>query len=153
MDAFLDDVLLRLAATSVQTALLVALAWALTRALPRMPASTQCWLWWLVGVQALAGLFCAPVELPWLPAVVAAPAIGPGVSAAASPPHVPATAAGIGWAQALLALWLAGVAVMLSRSVQAWRASRRLVRDARPAEPALSAMMISLTPESRRLSA
>ena len=44
MDAFLDDVLLRLAATSVQTALLVALAWALTRALPRMPASTQCWL-------------------------------------------------------------------------------------------------------------
>ena len=138
MDAFLDDVLLRLAATSVQTALLVALAWALTRALPRMPASTQCWLWWLVGVQALAGLFCAPVELPWLPAVAVAPAIGPGVPAAASPPYMPAGAAGISWAQALLALWLAGVAVMLSRSVQAWRASRRLVRDARPAEPALS---------------
>lgn len=141
MEAFLDDVLPRLAATSVQTALLVALAWALTRALPRMPASTQCWLWWLVGVQALAGLFCAPVELPWLPAVAAAPAIGPGVSAAASLPHVPATAAGISWAQGLLALWLAGVAVMLSRSVQAWRASRRLVRDARPAEPALSAAL------------
>ena len=141
MDAFLDDVLLRLAATSVQTALLVALAWALTRALPRMPASTQCWLWWLVGVQALAGLFCAPVELPWLPAVAAAPAIGPGVPAAASPPYMPAGAAGISWAQALLALWLAGVAVMLSRSVQAWRASRRLVRDARPAEPALSAAL------------
>lgn len=141
MDAFLDDVLLRLAATSVQTALLVALAWALTRALPRMPASTQCWLWWLVGVQALAGLFCAPVELPWLPAVAVAPAIGPGVPAAASPPYMPAGAAGISWAQALLALWLAGVAVMLSRSVQAWRASRRLVRDARPAEPALSAAL------------
>lgn len=141
MDAFLDDVLLRLAATSVQTALLVALAWALTRALPRMPASTQCWLWWLVGVQALAGLFCAPVELPWLPAVAVAPAIGPGVPAAASPPYMPAGAAGIGWAQGLLALWLAGVAVMLSRSVQAWRASRRLVRDARPAEPALSAAL------------
>ena len=141
MDAFLDDVLPRLAATSMQTALLVALAWALTRALPRMPASTQCWLWWLVGVQALAGLFCAPVELPWLPAVAAAPAIGPGVPVAASLPHVPATAAGISWAQGLLALWLAGVAVMLSRSVQAWRASRRLVRDARPAEPALSAAL------------
>ena len=141
MDAFLDDVLPRLAATSVQTALLVALAWALTRALPRMPASTQCWLWWLVGVQALAGLFCAPVELPWLPAVAVAPAIGPGVPAAASPPYMPAGAAGISWAQALLALWLAGVAVMLSRSVHAWRASRRLVRDARPAEPALSAAL------------
>lgn len=141
MDAFLDDVLLRLAATSVQTALLVALAWALTRALPRMPASTQCWLWWLVGVQALAGLFCAPVELPWLPTVATAPAMGPGVSAAASPPYMPAGAAGISWAQTLLALWLAGVAVMLSRSVHAWRASRRLVRDARPAEPALSAAL------------
>lgn len=143
MDAFLDDVLLRLVATSVQTAMLVALAWALTRALPRMPASTQCWLWWLVGVQALAGLFCAPVELPWLPAVATAAASDPTAlqpAATAMPQTVPASA-GIAWGQGLLALWLAGVALMLSRSVQAWRASRRLLRDARPADPALSAAL------------
>lgn len=110
MDAFLDDVLLRLVATSVQTAMLVALAWALTRALPRMPASTQCWLWWLVGVQALAGLFCAPVELPWLPAVATAAASDPTAlqpAATAMPQTVPASA-GIAWGQGLLALWLAG---------------------------------------------
>lgn len=143
MDAFLDDVLLRLAATSVQTAVLVALAWALTRALPRMPASTQCWLWWLVGVQALAGLFCAPVELPWLPAVAVTPAIDTVAlqpAATVLPQTVP-DSAGIPWAQGLLALWLAGVALMLSRSVQAWRASRRLLRDARPADPALDAAL------------
>ena len=33
--------------------------WALTRALPKLPASVRTSLWWLVGLKCLVGL-CAP---------------------------------------------------------------------------------------------
>ena len=49
----------RLLATSVQTALLAGLVWLLCRYVRRLPASTQCALWWLVAVQAMVGLFWA----------------------------------------------------------------------------------------------
>ena len=47
----------RLLATSVQTALLAGLVWLLCRYVRRLPASTQCALWWLVALQAVVGLF------------------------------------------------------------------------------------------------
>lgn len=130
MDGLMQELLGRLAATSVQTVLLVALVGAITRLLPRMAASTQCWMWWLVGVQALVGLCAAPLELAWWPAsapppVPRVPAVDAGVAAAAPP--------GFDWTMLLAALWLAGVAWMGVRSAFAWRASRRLLADAIPA--------------------
>ncbi|TMN18306.1 hypothetical protein FF950_15130, partial [Pseudoxanthomonas sp. X-1] len=83
MDAFASELITRLATTSVQTALLVALVWALCRALPRLPASTQCWLWWTVTLQAVIGLVAAPLELPWLPAAARASAASPALVPAA----------------------------------------------------------------------
>jgi hypothetical protein len=69
MDTVMMEMLTRLAWTSVQSALLVALVWGVCRLLPRLPAATRCRLWWLVGVQALLGLvWSSPLELAVLPA-------------------------------------------------------------------------------------
>lgn len=56
MSPLIEAVLWKLGATSVQTAVLVLVVWALCRGVRRLPAATQTWLWWLVGVQAMVGL-------------------------------------------------------------------------------------------------
>ncbi len=56
MGAFIDLALGRLVATSVQTVLLTALVWSLCRYVRRLSPAAQCWLWWLVALQALVGL-------------------------------------------------------------------------------------------------
>lgn len=69
MHAFLDHLADRLWSTSLQSLVLVALVWLLCRCLPRLPAHTQCALWWLVALQAVLGLlWWTPVQLPLLPA-------------------------------------------------------------------------------------
>lgn len=130
----------RLLATSVQTALLAGLVWLLCRYVRRLPASTQCALWWLVALQAVVGLFwMSPLELPLLPAVDAAPMM---VQAAAT--AAPVTTAPIivmqplpadsswSWSLLLMAMWLAGVLVMALRTTLALRASRAQLRAAQP---------------------
>lgn len=130
----------RLLATSVQTALLAGLVWLLCRYVRRLPASTQCALWWLVALQAVVGLFwMSPLELPLLPAVDAAPMM---VQAAAT--AAPVTTAPIivmqplpadsswSWSLVLMAMWVAGVLVMGLRTVLALRASRAQLRAAQP---------------------
>lgn len=124
MDTFVGAFLERLLATSVQTLVLVVVVWLLVRLLPRLAPATQCWLWWLVALQALAGLIVAPVQLPWLPQtqpaaalVIAAPGSFP--IAAASMVHrsdVPT------WQLALVLVWMAGIAVM------SWATMRQLHR-------------------------
>ena len=78
LTALIEPMLPRLLAASVQSSLLVALVWALCRALPRLSANAHCWLWWLVALQLVIGLvWSSPVALPLLPAVeqmVGAPA-------------------------------------------------------------------------------
>ncbi|RXE21630.1 hypothetical protein DB823_16475, partial [Xanthomonas perforans] len=65
MSPLIEAVLWKLGATSVQTAVLVLVVWALCRGVRRLPAATQTWLWWLVGVQAVVGLVWSnPVQLP-----------------------------------------------------------------------------------------
>jgi beta-lactamase regulating signal transducer with metallopeptidase domain len=144
MDLFLDELLRRLATTSVQTALLVALVWSLCRWLRTLPPASQCWLWWLVALQAVIGLCAAPLELALLPAAApasvalqAAPALLPATAQAALPATALAPALAIAptagatgwhWASLLAALWLAGVLLMATRTVFGWRASRRLLR-------------------------
>ncbi len=152
-----ESLLSRLLATSVQTLVLVALIWALCRWLPTLPAATRCRLWWLVAAQSVLGLLWAgAVQLPVLPAapapVVVAPAAAatvPATPAGAAMPaqiNVNATAATAAiaappattslaawpWAQALVALWLAGVLVCAAHSVLAYRRSRQRAREAAP---------------------
>lgn len=130
----------RLLATSVQTALLAGLVWLLCRYVRRLPASTQCALWWLVAVQAVVGLFWAsPLELPLLPAVDAAPMVTQAAVTAAPVATAPVIVmqplpvdSGWSWSLVLMAMWAAGVLVMALRTALAYRASRALLRAAQP---------------------
>jgi len=136
MDAFIAACLERLVATSVQTVVLVAMVWGLCRLVPRMPPATQCWLWWLVALQALSGLVAPPLELPWLapattavefvPVVAGGKAVAPVVMAAS------ATAIEFSWQAVLVASWLAGVLVVASVTLRDWRRSRELLKHAKP---------------------
>ncbi|MQP77741.1 hypothetical protein CQ393_17830, partial [Stenotrophomonas sp. MYb238] len=142
MDSLLELLGNRLLATSVQTVLLTALVWLLCRCVRRLPAATQCGLWWLVALQAVLGLlWAAPLELPVLPApdamqlVPQAAAAAPAASAAPLVVMTPLPLeSGWSWLHVAMALWLAGVAVMALRTALAWRDSRRLLRMARPCD-------------------
>ncbi|AIF45919.1 M56 family metallopeptidase [Dyella japonica] len=62
-----QDVVVRLAWTSLQATLLIGAVWLLNRQLPRLSAATRSLLWWLLGVQLLLGLLLpTPVALPLL---------------------------------------------------------------------------------------
>ena len=65
--SFAQEVISRLAWTSVQASLLIGALWLIARQLPRLPAATRSLLWWLLGVQLLLGLALpTPVSLPLL---------------------------------------------------------------------------------------
>ncbi|MEN5040727.1 M56 family metallopeptidase [Stenotrophomonas sp. TWI1149] len=140
----MSELLMRLGWTSVQSAVLVALVWGVCRLLPQLPSATRCRLWWLVAAQAVLGLFwSSPLELAVLPApvaltaptapVTALPAFDAAVQAA---PVIHAASAAetatmaVSWPSLLLALWAAGVLLMLVHSLRGYRASRALVRGA-----------------------
>ncbi|MET4681658.1 beta-lactamase regulating signal transducer with metallopeptidase domain [Stenotrophomonas rhizophila] len=144
MDMMMSELLMRLGWTSVQSAVLVALVWGVCRLLPQLPSATRCRLWWLVAAQAVLGLFwSSPLELAVLPApvaviaptapVTALPAFDAAVQAA---PVIHAASAAetatmaVSWPSLLLALWAAGVLLMLVHSLRGYRASRALVRGA-----------------------
>ncbi|WP_241772771.1 M56 family metallopeptidase, partial [Stenotrophomonas pictorum] len=140
MDSTFELLGSRLLATSVQTALLAGLVWLLCRCVRRLPASTQCALWWLVALQAVVGVFwVAPLELPVLPAIEMVTVVQQAQAAA---PTVAATPlivmkplpvdSGWSWSLVLMALWGGGVAVMVWRTFTAWRGSRALLRHAQP---------------------
>ncbi|WP_127170079.1 M56 family metallopeptidase [Xanthomonas sp. BRIP62415] len=150
MSPLIESLLWKLGATSVQTAVLALAVWALCRAVKRLPATTQTWLWWLVGVQAVVGLLWnAPLQLPVLPAATPTPAVIAGDSLApmvmanatasgtsavanATAADVLQGASGQSWALWLAVLWVAGVAVMSLGTLRAYRRSRALVRAAAP---------------------
>ncbi|KQO01481.1 hypothetical protein ASF01_17540 [Stenotrophomonas sp. Leaf70] len=141
MDTVLELLGNRLLATSVQTVLLTALVWLLCRCVRRLPAATQCGLWWLVALQAVLGLLWAsPLELPVLPAPEAlqmVPQAAVAAPAAAAPLVVMTPLpleSGWSWLHVAMALWLAGVLVMALRTASAWRASRALLRTALPCD-------------------
>lgn len=130
----------RLLATSVQTALLAGLVWLLCRCVRRLPASTQCALWWLVALQAVVGVFWAsPLELPLLPALDAAPMVAQTMTTTAPTTVAPVIVmqplpvdSGWSWSLVLMAMWAAGVVVMALRTALALRASRAQLRAAQP---------------------
>ncbi|CAG2082129.1 M56 family metallopeptidase [Xanthomonas arboricola pv. juglandis] len=170
MSPMIEALLWRLGATSVQTAVLALAVWALCRSVRRLPATTQTWLWWLVGVQAVIGLLWnAPLQLPVLPAATSTPALiagdslapmvmanatASGTSAVASAGAVDVLqgASGPSWALWLAALWVAGVAVMALGTLRAYRRSRALVRAAAPCTDRALVAALRMAAEAHGLS-
>ena len=164
MDANLIPLLERLAWTSLQTALLVALVWGVCRAVPSLGAAARCRMWWLVSLQAVLGLFWAqPLQLAVLPAPAMAPSVGETVYvqvAALSAQGLAAADEGIAssalattpwWALALAALWLAGVLAMAWRTHGEWRRSRALLASARPCDDQALVRALQLAAEAHGL--
>ncbi|WP_448141582.1 M56 family metallopeptidase [Stenotrophomonas bentonitica] len=162
MDTLMMELLTRLAWTSVQSALLVALVWGVCRLLPRLPAATRCRLWWLVALQAVLGLvWSSPLELAVLPApgidntpfvaqtMVQAPtALAP---MAVDTMTAAATGASLSWQSVLFALWAASVLLMMAHSLRAYRQSRALVRNAVPCTDAGLQQALQLAAEAHGL--
>lgn len=162
MDSLFELLGNRLLATSVQTVVLTALVWALCRFVRRLPASTQCALWWLVALQAVVGLvWSAPLQLPVLPAMDSTVNVVQQ-AAAAAPPQANAAPvivmqplpleSGWSWLQVVMAVWLAGVLVMALRTWVAWRASRALLRHAQPCQDHKLNAALKLAAEAHGLS-
>jgi beta-lactamase regulating signal transducer with metallopeptidase domain len=153
-----QEVVGRLAWTSLQAALLVGAVWLLNRQLPRLSAATRSLLWWLLGVQLLLGLLLpTPVALPLLsptsaettvittvsPSEHRIASIGQSSASFSAEPEsddqtvivrsTTSTAAGwTRWLPTVLALWLAGVVVQLLITLRHWRQARIVVRASRP---------------------
>jgi beta-lactamase regulating signal transducer with metallopeptidase domain len=152
LTAFADEIVLRLAWSSLQACLLVAAVALLLRLAPRLPAAARSMLWWLVGAQVLLGLaWSHPVALPLLapPAaeVVAAPRMpmlpSTGTDAAAAMPMPAAPVAeepslagrlAPAWPVFVLLAWLAGLAWQLPRLWCQWRQAGAVHAGARPLE-------------------
>jgi TonB family protein len=137
METLFGSMLDRLLMTSVQTTVLVAVAWLLCRPALRLSPATQCWLWWVVALQALLGLFVDPVNLPWLPhAPEAAATVAPSMDELLPAAGRVAMAASAGgpspWQLVLLWSWAVGVAVMLFATLRAWRLALRLLATSMP---------------------
>lgn len=163
MDTMMSELLMRLGWTSVQSAVLVALVWGVCRLLPQLPAATRCRLWWLVAAQAVLGLvWSSPLELAVLPApaTMTAPALAlPAFDAAAqaapvayAPAAVDAATMAWSWPSLLLALWVAGVLLMVAHSLRGYRASRALVRSATECTDAGLQQALQLAAEAHGLS-
>lgn len=167
MSAFamvVQEVMGRVAWTSLQATLLVGALWLLNRQLPRLSAATRSLLWWLLGVQLLLGLALpTPLALPLLSppraeAIAATPAptmvasehhitvFGSSTArrvdvteAAPAPAPVPSASQPPWWSRVLptaFALWLAGVIVQLLVTFRHWREARAVVRSSRPLDDA-----------------
>ncbi|MEN5117678.1 M56 family metallopeptidase [Luteimonas sp. TWI662] len=153
MDTMIATLLERLAATSLHTLVLAAVVWGLCRWLPRLSAASQCWLWWLVGLQAVLGLAVGRMELPWLPAAAppAMPALDlPASGVAIVAVQAPQVVAPL-WPIAIAALWAAGVLVMAVGTLRGWREARALVRSARPCTDASLTQALALACEAHGL--
>ncbi|KRG73032.1 transmembrane BlaR protein [Stenotrophomonas chelatiphaga] len=164
MDANLIVMLERLAWTSLQTALLVALVWGVCRAVPSLGAAARCRMWWLVSLQAVLGLFWAqPLQLAVLPAPAVTPSMGETVyvqAAVLSAQGLAIAEQGIAssalsttpwWALALAAFWLAGVLAMAWRTHGEWRRSRALLGHATPCDDQALVHALQLAAEAHGL--
>jgi beta-lactamase regulating signal transducer with metallopeptidase domain len=138
MDAIVNMLLERLLATSMQTALLTFVVWMLCRNLARLSPASQCWLWWLVALQAVLGLIVGPIELYWLPHEPAVfPPMPISIQSDAVPMDyiTPATVAGhprFSWQGTVVLLWAAGVLVMAWYTLLERRRSKTVLKDSLP---------------------
>ena len=132
---------------SWQGGIALALAWALTRALPKLPAAARCWVWRVAYLKLLVCLaWAAPVELAVLRPVIQEPA--PLVETVVTQPpvlsgDVPAAARGnVAIIPAphprlptlLFVAWAAGTTLSAFRLLSGWRQAARLRRRCRAVE-------------------
>ena len=139
----------RLVAGSLQAAVVVALAWAACRWIPRVPAALQAWVWWLVALKLALTLLPLPaLPLPLLPAAdlgaipeaaVAAPdnvGASSGFADVRLAESSPKPEAGgrkpTTWVDVLTIAWLLGIAVHAAMLVRAAAGVHGLVRRATP---------------------
>lgn len=156
MHALIEVVLGRLLTASIHAAVLAAVVWVLCRCLPRLPPAAQCWLWWLVALQAVVGLCVDPLQLPWLPPapLESAPLVSSQFSAAAFdvatlPLAVNETASP--WPSILLICWAIGVAAMGWFTLRQRRRVRELLNASTPCEDAPLLQSVALAAQSRGL--
>lgn len=132
MEAFIESLLDRLLATSMQAAVLAALVWLLCRYVPRLSPATQCWLWWLVALHAVLGLFLEPVHLNWLqsePAITTA-LVQSLPSGNVDTAMVSDTGPGLPlWQAGLLLLWAGGVALAGGWTLRNWLRAREVLKS------------------------
>lgn len=150
VDHWTTLLLTRLAWTSIQALLLAGVVALVVRLRPRLPASVRCALWWLVGLQVVAGCGgLTTVRLPLLTATAPAPASATR-DARALPSHMTVIAAATGsspvshkpstiptWSQVLAGLWLLGLLAQLPGLVRDRRRVARWLREAGPADEGL----------------
>jgi beta-lactamase regulating signal transducer with metallopeptidase domain len=146
LNALAETLLTRMLWTSIQAIGLIGLVHLLGRLLPGLSSAMRCTLWWLVGAQLLLGLLWhAPVELPWLPAPVAeatvqvvhpvsytATALAGHEAVLHTSPIAMVTTPVLSWRAAVVALWLAALLWLASRSLREWRATRQILHGSRP---------------------
>jgi len=149
----------RLAWTSAQAALLIAVLWLVMRYLPRLSPAVRCMLWWLVAAQLVLGILVStPVQLHWLApkAAVSAAALEhaavqvhmhAGAQATLSVPNVDISESSRmpmwSWSTTIVIAWLCILLLQVLSTARQWLESRLLVRHAQPvtsgALPALCA--------------
>ncbi|MHC1480715.1 M56 family metallopeptidase [Frateuria aurantia] len=127
----------RLAWTSLHAAALVCLIMAALKLRPHWPAAVRSLLWWMVGLQVLAGLALpSPVALPLLQPVTTASSeitIAPVVSSLAPATTIqlqPTAPAGLGWVAGLCGVWAIVAFWRCLRLAMQWRQNHQRVRQA-----------------------
>jgi bla regulator protein BlaR1 len=152
--------------TSVASALVAGAIWTLCRLGRGWPATVHCALWWLVASKLLIGLVVIdPIVLPVLPAGVrtaavtravmaaaassapsapsllsaSSPPSAPSASSASSPPSASSVATAWPWREALAAMWIAGLVLMLVTLARQLRSTAALVASSRQAGASLTA--------------
>ena len=130
----------RLAVGSLQGAVVIALAWAACRWIPRVPAALQAWVWWLVAMKLVFAL----LPLPAVPAAAAPVREAPcrrrqtrrGRVADVRCRYAAAGACpgstSLNWLGLFASAWLLGIALHGLLLVRAAAAARGLVRRATP---------------------
>jgi beta-lactamase regulating signal transducer with metallopeptidase domain len=135
----------RLLSGALQAVVLVPVAWLVTRATWRLPASVHAWAWWMVALRLLlvfAPLPALPVAVlpppPVTPPVVAVDnAVPTGAGHAEGLPSEPAASVRTSaWRSIAIGVWLAVVLVHAGRLLAAYRRVRRLISRSMPVEAA-----------------
>ncbi|GLQ89492.1 M56 family metallopeptidase [Dyella flagellata] len=141
-----DTLLARLAWTSAQAVLLIAVLWLVMRLLPRLSPSIRCMLWWLVAAQLVAGvLISTPVQLHWLTPKASMPVtpighavahvhLHGGAAATLVTPTAPLATeqAAWSWPLAIVIAWICVVLLQTCLTIRQWFESRALLHHATP---------------------
>jgi len=147
-----------LLSASIDGAIAAVVVWLICRLVPSLPAGARAMLWWCAAAKFIVALaWTTPLVLPVLPAVErsaqALPA-GDGTVAAVVPgagnsPAEPGMFEGAGaqffWPQALVLMWVAGVAASLIGGLAQWRRARAILRDASAAPPAAALAVLRVS--------